>query len=150
MANIEIPTSRGESDASRDSFNNKIAIAVALVSAFMAVSKIKDDNIVQGMAKAQAETVDFWNEYQARRQRWFGLELAIAQTKATQTMTPELEKKLAEWKKNADTYQSRAEESATGTTLSFDPFPFTTRKPSGRWRDPRRRAVSSETRTPQA
>ncbi len=111
MADMEVAS--GESRESRDSFNNMIAIAVALVSAFMAVSKIKDDNIVQGMAKAQAETVDYWNEYQARRQRWFGLELAIAQTKATQTMTPELEQKLAEWKKNADTYQSRAEESAT-------------------------------------
>ena len=113
MTDIEIPKSGGENDASRDRFNNMIAIAVALVSAFMAVSKIKDDNIVQGMQKAQAETVDFWNEYQARRQRWFGVELAIAQTKATQAMTPELEKTLAEWKTNADTYQKRAEEAAT-------------------------------------
>ena len=112
MAEIEIPKS-GESDENRDRFNNLIAIAVAIVSAFMAVSKIKDDNIVQGMQKAQAEMVDSWNEYQARRQRWFGLEVAIAQTKATNPMTPELEKTLADWKKNADTYQSRAEESAT-------------------------------------
>lgn len=111
MADIEIPKS-GESDDSRDRFNNLIAIAVAIVSAFMAVSAVKDDNIVQGMQKAQTEKVDFWNEYQARRQRWFGLELAIAQTKATNPMTPELEAKLAEWKKNADLYQSRAEESA--------------------------------------
>lgn len=113
MADIEIQKSSGESDASRDRFNNMIAIAVAIVSAFMAVSKVKDDNIVQGMQKAQAESVDRWNEYQARRQRWFGLELAIAQTKATTTqMTPELEKTLADWKKNAETYQKRADESA--------------------------------------
>lgn len=112
MAETESPASTGESDASRDSFNNRIAIAVAVVSAFMAVSAVKDDNIVQGMQKAQAEKVDYWNEYQARRQRWFGLELAIAQTRATSPSTPELEAKLAEWKKNADTYQARAEESA--------------------------------------
>ena len=111
MAEIEIPKS-GESDDSRDRFNNMIAIAVAIVSAFMAVSAVKDDNIVQGMQKAQTEKVDYWNEYQARRQRWFGLELAIAQTRATNPSTPELEAKLAEWKKNADLYQSRAEESA--------------------------------------
>jgi hypothetical protein len=110
MTDIETSKAGGESDASRDRFNNMIAIAVALVSAFMAVSKIKDDNIVQGMQKAQAESVDRWNEYQARRQRWFGMELAIAQTKATQAMTPELEKTLADWKKNADLYQKRAEE----------------------------------------
>ena len=113
MAEIEIPTSTGESDASRDSFNNKIAIAVAVVSAFMAVSAVKDDNIVQGMQKAQAESVDYWNEYQARRQRQFGMELAIAQTRASSASTPELEAKLEEWKKQADFFKSRAEESST-------------------------------------
>ncbi len=111
MADIDSPT--GESGESRDRFNNFIAIAVALVSAFMAVAKIKDDNIVQGMQKAQAETVDYWNEYQARRQRQFNLELAIEQTRATQTLTPELEAKLGEWKKQADLFKSRAEESST-------------------------------------
>jgi hypothetical protein len=111
MAEIEIPT--GESGASRDRFNNFIAIAVALVSAFMAVTKIKDDNIVQGMQKAQAETVDFWNEYQARRQRQFNIELAIEQTRSTQPASPQLDAKLAEWKKQADLFKSRAEESAT-------------------------------------
>ena len=53
---IEVPGS--ESVATRDRFNNSIAVAVALVSAFMAVSKIKDDNVVQAMQKAQAETVE--------------------------------------------------------------------------------------------
>ena len=112
MTEIGSPAVSAESDASRDGFNNRIAIAVAVVSAFMAVSAVKNDNIVQGMQKAQAEKVDYWNEYQARRQRWFGLELAIAQVRATTPSTPELETKLAEWKKNADTYQARAEESA--------------------------------------
>lgn len=108
---IEIPGT--ENTANRDRFNNSIAIAVALVSAFMAVSKIKDDNIVQAMQKAQAETVDYWNEYQARRQRQFGVELAIEQTRSTQAPSPELDAKLAEWKKQADLYKARAEESAT-------------------------------------
>ena len=114
MSEIEISTSTGdETKTERDSFNNGIAVAVALISAFMAVSKIKDDNIVQAMQKAQAETVDYWNEYQARRQRQFGMELAIEQTRATQPMTPELEAKLGEWKKQADAFKARAEESAT-------------------------------------
>lgn len=110
MAEIEIPT--GESGASRDRFNNSIAIAVALVSAFMAVTKIKDDNIVQAMQKAQAETVDYWNEYQARRQRQFNIDLAIEQTRATQAPSPELEAKLGEWKKQAEAFKARAEESS--------------------------------------
>jgi hypothetical protein len=111
MPEIEVPT--GESQASRDHFNNAIAIAVALVSAFMAVSKIKDDNVVQAMQKAQASSVDLWNEYQARRQRQFGVELAIAQTRATQPASPELDKKLTEWKAQADLFKARAEESST-------------------------------------
>jgi hypothetical protein len=114
MSETEIVTSSGdETRSERDTFNNGIAVAVALISAFMAVSKIKDDNIVQAMQKAQAETVDYWNEYQARRQRQFGMELAIEQTRATQPMTPELEAKLGEWKKQADAFKARAEESAT-------------------------------------
>lgn len=112
MGETNLPTS-GESDAGRDRFNNLIAIAVAIVSAFMAVSKIKDDNVVQGMQKAQAETVDYWNEYQARRQRQFGVELAIAQTRAATPASPALETTLGEWKKQADYYKSRAEESST-------------------------------------
>jgi hypothetical protein len=108
---IEVPGS--ESVATRDRFNNSIAVAVALVSAFMAVSKIKDDNVVQAMQKAQAETVDFWNEYQARRQRQFGVELAIEQARASIPASPERDAKLAEWKKQADVFKARAEESAT-------------------------------------
>ncbi len=114
MSEIENPAnSSDETKSERDTFNNGIAVAVALISAFMAVSKIKDDNIVQAMQKAQAETVDYWNEYQARRQRQFGLELAIEQTRATQPSTPQLEAKLAEWKQQADVFKARAEESAT-------------------------------------
>ncbi|NLH83718.1 MAG: DUF4337 domain-containing protein [Phyllobacteriaceae bacterium] len=109
---VDIPSSTGESEARRNRFNDLIAVAVAIVSAVMAVSKIKDDNVVQAMQKAQAETVDYWNEYQARRQRQFGVELAIEQLKATQAPSPELDAKVGEWKKQADVYKARAEESA--------------------------------------
>lgn len=109
---IEIPAATGESEARRSRFNDMIAVAVAIISAVMAVSKVKDDNVVQAMQKAQAETVDYWNEYQARRQRQFGVELAIEQLRATQPASPDLDAKVAEWKKQADLYKSRAEESA--------------------------------------
>ena len=108
MDTPEIPDAN---DHSR-SFLNAVALAVTFISAFMAVSKIKDDNIVQGMQKAQSETVDYWNEYQARRQRQFGVELAIAQLKATQPDGPERQKTLADWQKTADTFKVRAEEAS--------------------------------------
>ena len=65
------------------------------------------------MQKAQAETVDYWNEYQARRQRQFGMELAIEQVRlTTPTPTPEQEARLVEWKKTADQFKARADESS--------------------------------------
>jgi len=47
--------------------NDLVAITVVILTVFMAVSKIKDDNIVQAMQKAQATAIDAWNEYQAAR-----------------------------------------------------------------------------------
>src|SRR4051812_39279849 len=47
--------------------NNAVAITVVALSVFMAVSKIKDDNIVQAMQAAKADALDTWNEYQAER-----------------------------------------------------------------------------------
>ena len=109
MSEIELPEPPAGSDRG---FFNAIAIAVALISAFMAVTKIKDDNIVQAMQKAQAETVDYWNEFQARRQRQFGVELAIAQLKATQPDGEARTKSIEDWQKIADTYKARAEEAS--------------------------------------
>lgn len=38
-----------------------------VLTVFMAISKIKDDNINQAMQKAKADAVDAWTEYQAAR-----------------------------------------------------------------------------------
>jgi hypothetical protein len=47
--------------------NRAVAITVVLFSVFMGVSHIKDDNLVQAMQQAKADSVDRWNEYQAER-----------------------------------------------------------------------------------
>ena len=39
-----------ESNA-KESMNNKVAVTVAILAAFMAVTKVKDDNICQAMVK---------------------------------------------------------------------------------------------------
>ncbi|BAF88386.1 hypothetical protein AZC_2388 [Azorhizobium caulinodans ORS 571] len=59
---VEI-TSEGHTRA----LNRAVAMTVVLLSVFMAVAKIKDDNIVQAMQAAKADIVDTWNEYQAAR-----------------------------------------------------------------------------------
>lgn len=44
-----------------------VAITVVVLSVFMAVTKLKDENVVQAMQHTQVAAVDSWNEYQAER-----------------------------------------------------------------------------------
>lgn len=46
--------------------NNAAALTVAVVASFMAIGSIKDDNIVQAMAQAQAAQIDEWSYFQAK------------------------------------------------------------------------------------
>ena len=56
-----------KTESSDKRLNDLVAITVVLLSVFMAVSNIKDDNVVQAMLNVQAEAVDAWAEYQAAR-----------------------------------------------------------------------------------
>lgn len=49
--------------------NTLVAITVALLATFMGICKVKDDNIVQAMQQAQADTIDNWSYYQAHNIR---------------------------------------------------------------------------------
>src|SRR5260370_8304485 len=62
-------------EKNRDRLNNTIAVCVALLAAFMAVTKVKDDNIVQAMLQAKSDAVDTWSEYQSKRIKHELLEL---------------------------------------------------------------------------
>ena len=58
-----------------DRLHNVIAVSVAVLAAFMAVTKVKDDNIVQAMLQAKSDAVDTWGEYQAKKIKHHLLEL---------------------------------------------------------------------------
>ena len=60
---------------SNRSLNRMVAITVVSLSVFMGISKVKDDNLVQAMQQAKADSVDRWSEYQAVKTK-----LHIAQT----------------------------------------------------------------------
>jgi hypothetical protein len=49
--------------------NGTVAISVALLATFLAICKVKDENIVQAMQQAQADKLDHWAYYQARNIR---------------------------------------------------------------------------------
>jgi len=44
-----------------------VAVTVVVLSVFMAITKLKDENVIQAMQHTQIAAVDSWNEYQAER-----------------------------------------------------------------------------------
>jgi len=65
-----------------DRLNNLVAVTVALLSVFMAITKVKDDNICQAMLQAKSDAVDTWNEYQSKRLKHHLVETARDQADA--------------------------------------------------------------------
>ena len=59
--------------------NRLVAMTVVVLSVFMGVSHIKDDNLVQAMQLAKADSVDRWSEYQATRTKLHIVETARAE-----------------------------------------------------------------------
>ena len=59
--------------------NRLVALTVVVLSVAMGFGNIKDGNIVQAMAQAQANSLDRWNEYQATRTKLHIVETARAQ-----------------------------------------------------------------------
>lgn len=72
----------------KNRLNNVVAVSVAIISVFMAVSKVKDDNIVQAMLQAKSDAVDTWNEYQSKKVKQHMAELGLNQVLALQTLAP--------------------------------------------------------------
>ncbi|MBO0799681.1 MAG: DUF4337 family protein, partial [Blastocatellia bacterium] len=77
---MENPSELLSEPESKDRFTNWVAISVAVIAAFMAVTKIKDDNIVQAMLQSKSDAVDTWSEYQSKRIKQHVLELGRDQT----------------------------------------------------------------------
>ncbi len=69
-----------------------IGITVALLSAFMAVTKVKDDNICQAMTQAKSDAVDTWSEYQAKKIKHHLMEMGRNQTKDMALLAPGMAK----------------------------------------------------------
>jgi hypothetical protein len=66
MAQIDEKISESLEKARESRLNTVIAALVAVSATFMALINVKDGNIVQAMAQAQANGVDAWAYYQAK------------------------------------------------------------------------------------
>ena len=90
--------------------NTWVALTVAILATFMAVCKVKDDNIVQAMQQAQADKVDHWGYYQARNLREEVAEATLTQLKLSAATSPDAQR--AAYNEAIATYDALASEQA--------------------------------------
>src|SRR5438270_12496948 len=116
---MENPSELLSESNARDRFNNWVAISVALLAAFMAITKVKDDNIVQAMLQAKSDAVDTWSEYQSKRIKQHLEELGRDQSQMLRASVPaesaarldeqskRYEAEIARYQKDEDELQSK-------------------------------------------
>lgn len=103
-----------KSDGEDKRMNQLVAVTVVILSVFMAVSKVKDDNINQAMQKAKAESVDAWAEYQSARIKLYIDENALNTLRLLET-TGSVDKALAaaqaaKYEANIQKFSARSKE----------------------------------------
>ena len=111
--------------------NRLVAVTVVILTVFMAITKVKDDNIVQAMQKAKQESVDAWAEYQAARIKLHvdenGL-LTLRLLESTGTVDKALAaKQAAEYEADIKKYEARSKETrakAEGLEAEYDRLNF--------------------------
>jgi len=77
---------RLDQSEAKNRLNNWVAITVAIIAVFMAITKVKDDNIVQNMLQVKSDAVDTWNEYQSKKLKHHMAELGGNQVQALQVL----------------------------------------------------------------
>ncbi|MBI1385443.1 MAG: DUF4337 family protein [Rhizobiales bacterium] len=93
-----------------DRFTNAVAICVAIISAFLAVSSVKNGNVVQANGADRREIANLWNQYQAKRLRQFVLDAKLDEYDALYAgarraeMPPALANRIVAWTTERDRY----------------------------------------------
>lgn len=111
---MENPSELLSESNAKDRLNNWVAISVALLAAFMAITKVKDDNIVQAMLQAKSDAVDTWSEYQSKRIKHHLEEMGQDQAKALRvTVAPQAAAQLDEQVKHYEAEIARYQKDET-------------------------------------
>ncbi|HEY8267320.1 MAG TPA: DUF4337 domain-containing protein [Xanthobacteraceae bacterium] len=120
-----------EAEGNSKQLNRLVAVTVVILSVFMAVSKVKDDNIVQAMAKAKQESVDAWAEYQAARIKLHVDENSLSTLRLLETQgtidKALAAKQAAEYEADIKKYEGRSKETrakAEGLEAEYDRLNF--------------------------
>ncbi|MFN0185363.1 MAG: DUF4337 domain-containing protein [Aquabacterium sp.] len=109
MADIEIP------EAENKNLNRAVATIVVLFGTVMAITSVKDDNIVQAMQLGRTEVNNNWLEYQANRLKKQTAEVAVTNIDGLRAVAPkeslprmaEFEKRLNE---DIERYEVKSQE----------------------------------------
>jgi hypothetical protein len=120
-----------KTESAEKRLSNLVAVTVVILSVFMAVTKIKDDNINQAMQKAKADAVDSWSEYQASRVKLHVDENGLAQLRLLETAgnfdKALAAKQAAEYEADIKKYEARSKETrakAEGFEKEYDRLNF--------------------------
>jgi hypothetical protein len=119
----------------RSGLNTTVAIIVAVSAAFVAVCNVKDGNIVQAMAQAQANSVDAWSYYQAKSTKQHIAEGMVDQVTIQRDTMPGLtadtrallDRKIAEYTAKAKQYDAeklKIKQSAEDFQKDYDRLNF--------------------------
>ena len=108
-----------EAKTENKALNSYVAITVVIVSVFLAISKLKDDNLVRAMAFVKADSVDIWNEYQSERIKMHNDENALALLEVVKSENPQalaterarLEKQVAKYTEQSKALAAKAQAS---------------------------------------
>jgi len=118
-----------ESDA-KERINNHVAVTVAILAAFMAITKVTDDNVCQAMEKEKANEVNAWSYYQSKSIKQNLAEVGRAQL-AAQTAPgntrEHVEAQVAKYDKEIARYESDKAEiyaKAKGHEKNYDALNF--------------------------
>src|SRR6188474_3243282 len=102
-----------EAEGNDNRLNKLVAATVVILTVFMAISKVKDDNIVQAMQKAKSESVDAWAEYQSTRVKLHVDENGLATLRLLESTGVDkalAAKQAAEYEADIKKYQARSTE----------------------------------------
>jgi hypothetical protein len=122
-------------DHTRHGLNTTVALMVAVSASFVALCNVKDGNIVQAMAQAQANSVDAWSYYQAKSTKQNIAEGIIDEVTLQRDTTPGLsaetrgilDRKIAEYASKAKQYdaeKAKIKQSAEDFQRDYDRLNF--------------------------
>lgn len=106
-----------ETPARNDRFNSAIAVTVATLTCFLAISNIENGTLGDEARDSQIAAVSIWNQYQGKRIRQYLLESSITNAVAlrTEAMGRQVDRAIVDWQIEAKRYGKELEElAATG------------------------------------